>query len=109
MLVFSFSFLFHVPFWASKGDRTELFGNDRTGFRSAFCVRRAGHPLRQLPFVSRLMPADSVKMLRAAVHMREQGRIPGTVRLWAVENPNLPADQSLERLQRKVTSQAAHG
>lgn len=56
------------------------------------------HPARKLPFLTPFLQ-NSTSLLRNASLMRDQGDIPPSTLLWAVENPNL---NSIERLQHKI-------
>ncbi|KAI3435627.1 hypothetical protein D9Q98_001687 [Chlorella vulgaris] len=68
----------------------------------ALLLVSGSHPARQLPGASRWLQ-DSFDLLLAASAMREQGHLPASLSLWAVENPMLA---KVERLRRKVDAGA---
>ncbi|CAI5529433.1 unnamed protein product [Closterium sp. Naga37s-1] len=69
----------------------------------ALLLLSGAHPMRSWPLVNRLMPTNSLHMLREAHRLREAGQIPQCVQLWAVENP---LTGSVDRLEHKLEAGA---
>ncbi|CAI5462284.1 unnamed protein product [Closterium sp. Yama58-4] len=69
----------------------------------ALLLLSGAHPMRSWPLVNRLMPTNSLHMLRDAHRLRSAGRIPRCVQLWAVENP---ITGSINRLEQKLEAGA---
>ncbi|CAI7882041.1 unnamed protein product [Closterium sp. NIES-54] len=69
----------------------------------ALLLLSGAHPMRSWPLMSRLMPTNSLHVLRDAHRLREAGQIPRCVQLWAVENP---LTGSVDRLEQKLEAGA---
>uniref|UniRef100_A0A061R353 Uncharacterized protein n=1 Tax=Tetraselmis sp. GSL018 TaxID=582737 RepID=A0A061R353_9CHLO len=86
----------------------QAFGNDdgdadQIGAANALLCVSGSHPVRQLSIMGRLLPS-SLDTLAMAGEMKARGNLPGSLRLWAVENPLLEYDA--QRLRRKIEAGA---
>jgi hypothetical protein len=68
----------------------------------AMLLVSGSHPLRRLPGAQLVLPS-SFSMLKMASQLRQQGYLPASLSLWAVENPNVAP---VDRLARKIAAGA---